>query len=253
MKRNFSLGMRKLWKTDNTPVTETDLAINRHLIEQVQATFPAHGVLGEEESTLRGEEEYVWVCDPVDGTIPFSHGIPTCVFSLALTHHGESILGVVYDPFLDRMFFAEKGQGAYLNGQKINVSTSRELKNNLICSEYWREWVYDMAEVTNEFGRRGCILLSPCSITYMASLVATGDCFATIFPGTNPHDTAAVKILIEEAGGKVTDLFGQDQRYDRPIKGHIASNGLIHDELVAIVKENLKMNGVVSESSVPRQ
>ena len=110
-----------------------------------------------------------------------------------------------------------------------------------------------MAEVTNEFGRRGCILLSPCSITYMASLVATGDCFATIFPGTNPHDTAAVKILIEEAGGKVTDLFGQDQRYDRPIKGHIASNGLIHDELVAIVKENLKMNGVVSESSVPRQ
>ncbi len=241
MQRNFTLGMRKHWKTDNTPVTETDFAINRHLIEHIHETFPDHDILAEEESDLSHHSDFIWVCDPIDGTIPFSHGIPTCVFSLALTYRGESIVGVVYDPFLDRMFYAEKGQGAFLNGQKICVSSSSTLKNGLLCSEHWRGWIYDLSDVAKLLDERECILIKPCSITYMAALVATGDCLATIFPGTNPHDTAAVKLIIEEAGGKVTNLYGEDQRYDRPIKGHIASNGLIHAELVEIVKMTMRM------------
>lgn len=246
MQRHFSLGMRKLWKTDSTPVTETDLAINKHLIERVHETFPSHDILAEEESDLSQKSDYVWVCDPVDGTIPFSHGIPTCVFSLALTYRGESILGVVYDPFLDRMFFAEKGQGAFLNGQKISVSKEKALKNSVICSEHWRGWIYDLSGVAQALDERGSILLKPCSITYMASLVATGDCLATIFPGTHPHDTAAIKVIIEEAGGKVTDLDGNEQRYDRPIKGHVASNGVVHDELLELVCTHMKQQASTS-------
>ena len=240
MQHHFSRGMRRLWTTNAEPVRETDLAINRRVIERVHETFLGHDILAEQESDLSYKSEYIWVCDPIDGTIPFSHGIPTCVFSLALTCNGESILGVVYDPFLDRMFFAEKGGGAFLNGQKISVSKETTLKNNVICSEHWRGWIYDLSNVAQVLDERGSILLKPCSITYMASLVATGDCLATIFPGAHPHDTAAVKVIIEEAGGKVTDLDGNEQRYDQPIKGHIASNGIIHDELLEIVRANMK-------------
>src|SRR6185369_6851970 len=84
IRSNFSMGMKKEWKEDVTPVTVSDLAINKDLIEGVKQHFPGHSVYGEEESALIDGAEYVWVCDPVDGTLPFSHGIPTCMFSLAL-------------------------------------------------------------------------------------------------------------------------------------------------------------------------
>ena len=94
---NFTLGMAREWKEDSTPVTVTDLAINHLVIAEIGRRFPTHGVLGEEVSSLAPDHEWVWVCDPIDGTIPFSHGIPVTAFSLALTYQGETLLGVVYD------------------------------------------------------------------------------------------------------------------------------------------------------------
>ncbi len=236
---NFSLGMKKEWKADNTPLTQTDLKINQLVIDSVKKEFPGHSIIAEEGSDFSDKSEYVWVCDPVDGTIPFSHGIPTCVFSLALVRKGESILGVVYDPFLQRMFFAEKSKGATMNGAKISVSRATSLQNALVGFVWWKSEKMNLSKTDEILSDRGAILIDVKSIVYMDMLVANGELAATLFPGTKPHDTAATKIVVEEAGGKVTDLFGNEQRYDRDIKGHIASNGILHEELVRIVKENL--------------
>jgi fructose-1,6-bisphosphatase/inositol monophosphatase family enzyme len=237
IKGNFKAGMKKEWKSDNSPVTETDLKVNTLLLKEVKKHFPDHRVLAEEESMMEGDGEFVWVCDPVDGTIPFSHGIPICTFSLALTRNGESILGVVYEPFQNRMFTAFKGGGAFLNGEKIHVSSSNQLRGTAGEYEMYESAQFDVSKLGSHLEmNEGVKLMKLCSIVYPSMLVAMGELAFTIFPGVTAHDGAAVKIIVEEAGGKVTSLYGEDQRYDAPLQGFIASNGILHDELLSLVR-----------------
>ena len=235
IRSNFKLGMKKEWKADSSPVTETDLAINKLLIEGVKKHFPAHSVLGEEESAMVEGSEYTWVCDPVDGTIPFSHGVPTCVFSLALAHNGDPVLGVIYDPFMDRLLWAEKGKGAFMNNDPIHVNDAASPDRTVIGMPIWVRSKYKLIELQAELMERGATVMGLQSVVYMALLTATGEFCATSFGGATAHDGAAVKIIVEEAGGKVTDLFGNEQRWDQPIKGYIASNGKVHAELVKAI------------------
>lgn len=237
MRDNFELGMKKEWKEDKSPLTVTDLQINDLVIKEVKKHFPDHDILAEEASSLNGQSEYTWVCDPIDGTIMFSHGLPICTFSLALTKNGESILGVAYDPFSDRLFTAEKGQGAFLNNKKISVST--ESKLDRVAGEYemFKMAKYDINKLADHLTMvKEAKLMRLCSVVYPSCLVATGDLGFTIFSGNTAHDMAAVKVIVEEAGGKVTDLFGQEQRYDQPINGCLASNGALHQELLDLIK-----------------
>ncbi len=234
---NFTLGMARQWKSDSTPVTETDLKVNTLLIKEVKELFPGHSVKGEEESNMLAGAEYVWVCDPIDGTIPFSHGIPTFTFSLALTHNGESILGVVYDPIGDRLFSAAKGEGAYLNGKKITVSQDESVKGVVGAFEMFDRAIYDIFPLVQQLLVEGSQMMALCSIIYPSMLLAAGEVGFTIFPHNTAHDAAAVKIIVEEAGGKVTDIFGEEQRYDQDVKGFIASNGKLHEKLVEMSKQ----------------
>lgn len=241
MKENFTLNMKREWKSDNTPVTETDLKVNSMLIEEVKAKFPTHRVKGEEESNMVGDSPYVWVCDPVDGTIPFTHGIPTSTFSLALVHDGKPILGVVYDPFQDRLFTAYKGEGAYINGKPIRVSKIDKLKDVVGAYEMFKRAKYNAHALQEKLTmEEDTILFRLCSIIYPSMLVAAGELGFSIFPHSTAHDAATVKIIVEEAGGKVTDIFGEDQRYDTDTNGFIASNGVLHDKLVALAKKWVK-------------
>ena len=228
MLANFGLGMKKEWKADSSPVTKTDIAVNQLVIDQVAKFFPAHNVLGEEQSSLKNKSEYLWVCDPVDGTVPFSHGIPTFVFSLALVKDGEPILGLVYDPFMDRIFFAEKNKGAFLNGKKIKV-------NKLDMSRGVIGWDNaGMSEMRKKFPNIACICLW--CICYEGALVASGELQATYYGHIYAHDIAALKVIVEEAGGKVTDKQGKEQRYDQKINGALISNGLVHKQLLKALK-----------------
>ncbi|MES2622954.1 MAG: inositol monophosphatase [Patescibacteria group bacterium] len=237
MKKNFSLGMAKEWKSDTTPLTETDTLINSMLIQEIREKFPTHSVKGEEESDIKENSQYLWVCDPVDGTIPFSHGLPISTFLLALVLDGESILGVVYDPFMDRLYSAAKGEGAFLNGSPISVSTSTALKATAAAYEHFETAAYDISEVAEKLTHMGVKMMKLCSIGYASALVAAGELSFTIFPHMTAHDAAAFSVLIKEAGGVFTDLFGNEQRYDREIKGYIASNVVLHPQLVELVKE----------------
>lgn len=235
MRQNFSIGMKKDWKADNTPLTITDTTINALVLGAVKNEYPLHSFLGEEGSRII-ESEYTWVCDPVDGTMPFSHGYPTFVFSLALTKNGESVLGVIYDPVCDRLLYAERGQGAFLNGEKISVSKDSEITTKSFISVNGDS---QLMSLRNQLVVSGCRVPNLYSCVYAGMLVAMGEFLAEVFVYKNPWDAASVKIIVEEAGGRVTSLLGDEQRYDQPINGFVASNGLIHQKLVDMIKSLL--------------
>lgn len=237
MRKNFMLGMKKEWKEDHSPVTETDIAINAIVVKKITEHFPTHSILSEEAEDILQKSEYAWICDPVDGTHNFAHGIPTSTFALSLVHNGVPILGLIYDPFLDRTFLAEKGKGATLNGEPMHVSTSPSVTKTVIGIGKWSAGVINLFPVGEELRERGVRLVTGLSIDYMGALVGAGEFSAILFGGKDPHDTAAIHTIVEEAGGKATDLYGNVTRYDQKVAGQLASNGLVHDEILEIIKK----------------
>jgi len=226
-------------KTDKTIVTKADTEINSHIIEVLNKETPGYSIWGEEESSIIEDSKYTWVCDPVDGTMPFAKGIPISTFSLALVdENGNSVVGVVYDPFQDRLFEAVRGSGAYLNNTKISVSEQAELDGAYIDEELWinheEEITFD--DPKDVLNKRGAKITTQCSAVIMGCFVAKGSYDAMMFGQGKPEDIAALAVIVTEAGGKVTDLFGNEQRYDTNIKGAIVSNGLLHNKLCEFLK-----------------
>ena len=169
----------------------------------------------------------------------YARHIPVAVFSLALVIDGESIVGLVYDPFTDNLYTAIKGQGAYKNNQKIEVN--RILLNDMKSVsnfDMWSNADYNIYDVIKEIGKQ-TYFVSVGSVIRACMCVAGGEFNFAIFPGTKHKncDIAASKVIVEEAGGKVTDLFGNEQRYDQSIKGAVVSNGKVHNKVLDIIKK----------------
>lgn len=240
MLEHFQVGVANDIKAHegNTPVTIADTAINSLVIEAIKRQYPTHAVIGEEESYGQENADYTWVCDPIDGTIPYIAGIPTNVFSLAMVDNsdGQPVLAVVFDPYMKRKYWATKGSGAFMNNTPIRVNEISEIGDALVGGSGSRSNVINAAEYKAAV-IKACfrpVILS-CGM-YEAMLVATGQIAATVFPGAGCYDAVSAKLIVEEAGGKVTDVFGDEQRYDMPIKGAVISNGRMHEELVRIAK-----------------
>ena len=231
MRANFGFGMIRELKEDNSPITDTDKAINQMVIDAVKETYPHYSVVAEEGSDER-KSEYVWVCDPVDGTIPFSYGYPTFVFALALVKDGRPILGVLYDAMMDRLVFAEKDKGAFVGEKRVHVNNVSQLSSTVVITEVGKEPFGALGKMHHQLIQKGCYAKSIGSMSYAGMLVATGETVAMVGTSPYPWDGAAIKIVVEEAGGKVTDLYGKDQLYNGSIKGVIATNGIMHDQIV---------------------
>lgn len=224
------------YKGDKTIVTLADTEINSYLIKRVKETFPTHCVDGEEEQF--GKSDFVWVCDPIDGTAMYARHIPVAVFSLVLVINGNPVVGVVYDPFTQNLYSAIKGQGAYKNDEKISVNTYQLGDMQSVSNfEMWPTAPYNVYKILPELGKKE-YFVNFGSIIRSCLCVASGEFAFSIFPGTTHKncDIAAVKVIVEEAGGKVTDFFGNEQRYDQDIHGAIISNGIVHDEIVKVIK-----------------
>ncbi len=160
MKQNFILGMKKEWKSDATPLTETDTAIHNLVEASIKRQFPDHGIMSEEgDEHYLPDAEYVWICDPVDGTHNFSHGIPTATFMLALVHNQSPLISVIYDPFMDRLFYAEKGKGAFMNNKSIHVSDAQSVKKSVIGIGKWNDGVLNLFPVGEQLRNRGVRLV----------------------------------------------------------------------------------------------
>ena len=222
-------------KDDKTIVTIADKEINELVIESVKEAYPEHDIDGEEASHKVNGSSYVWVCDPIDGTNPFAMEIPVSVFSLALVKDGEPLVGVVYDPFNKKLYSAQKGGGAYCNTHQIHVSDQTLQPMVRVNFDWWKDAEYNIIDIVSEVSSlTGAYFLSPGSTTHMEMKVADGSFAASIFPGTKGKnvDIAAAKVIVEEAGGKVTDFTGNEQRYDEDINGALVSNGIVHDDLI---------------------
>ncbi len=227
-------------KSNWSPVTETDFAVSKMVIQEVKKSFPNHEVLDEELQNKKKDAEYLWVCDPVDGTIPFSHNVPTCAFSLALCRNGKPVVGVIYDPFMKRLLYTTENYPSYLNGKVINVKKEKlKIGDNIFGIPYWNEKFNANKYFELLFAKK----IRPTyveSIVYQCMLVATGVTKVTVSIPAMPWDRAAAIIIVENAGGLVTNEAGKKVTPFGNYEYMIASNGTVHEEILNIVKQCLK-------------
>lgn len=226
-------------KGDINLVTEADLASERLILERIRSYHPKHAILAEEAGAVvieGGSSEWKWIIDPLDGTTNYAHGYPCFAVNIAAEHNGEIVIGVTYDPTRDEMFAAERGQGATLNSRKIRVSETESLKDALLVTGF----PYDFAQRPNfmhhftQFILRGRGVRRDGSAALDMAYTACGRFDGFWEEGLNPWDMAAGKLLIEEAGGTITRYDGSAfDVYNPPV---CASNGLIHEEMLAVLR-----------------
>lgn len=230
----------------NNLVTEADHAAEKAIIEVIKTEFPDHDILSEEAGevfaldTTSNNSDYKWIIDPIDGTVNFANGIPICCVSIALEHNGTMILGAVYNPNLNEFFLAEKGRGATLNGNKISVSSKTEVINSCLVTGFPYTYLQQPngpLQVFEKLITKGIPVRRLGSAAIDLCWVAAGR-----FDGFYEHklqawDSAAGFLIVEEAGGRVTDFKGEPYS---PYQPHlIATNGKIHDELLKYVTGEL--------------
>lgn len=233
MLKYFDSDQQVVKKSDNSPVTIADTEINELVIKELMREFPQDGIIGEERSISKFGDGRIWFCDPIDGTAGYIWGTPTAMFSLALVIDGEPVMGVAYDPFLKRMYCGIKGQGSFCNDVKLSVS-DKDLQTGILSVTGSVALALDLPYL-RVLKDRGSKMATFSGAVYKACLVAKGKFTGYIEHGVNPHDMAAVQVIVEEAGGKITSLKGEKLDYRTPFKGAITSNGLIHEELVDLV------------------
>ncbi len=219
-------------------VTEADLEAERTILRIITDRFPSHSILGEESGKSSTESSSCWIIDPLDGTTNFIHRMPFFGISIAYTEENETLLGVVYDPYHDQLFASMKGKGAFLNESPLRVSTVSSVRESLLATGFPNEVCQNPDPYLNTFRRFLCSaqgVRRPGSAALDLAYVAWGRFDAFWEEGLKPWDTAAGCLLVEEAGGRVSDY--NDNQWN-PFSPHlIASNGLVHLEMCDIIRQ----------------
>lgn len=227
-------------KSELDLVTESDLASERLIIDRIKTYYPRHAILAEESGASEPadreqQSDWLWIIDPLDGTTNYAHGYPCFCVSIGLTCKGRPELGVVYDPLRDEMFTAERGQGASLNGRRIRVSPTPHLASALLCTGF----PYDVRE-RGEFARHFANFIMNAqgvrrdgAAALDLAYVAAGRFDGFWEEGLKPWDVAAGALLIEEAGGRISNYAGGALDIFAPPV--LASNGLVHEEMMRVL------------------
>jgi myo-inositol-1(or 4)-monophosphatase len=222
----------------NNLVTEADHASEKAIMDTIKEQFPDHFILSEEAGEMATGSEYKWIIDPIDGTVNYAHGIPICCVSIGIEHRGLMAMGAVFNPFLKEFYFAEKGGGAMLNGDLIAVSTETNVDKACLVTGFPYTYL-DIAngplEVFSRFIRRGVPVRRLGSAAMDLCWVAAGR-----FDGFYEHklqawDSAAGFLIVEEAGGKVTDFKGAPYSPYQP--SILATNGKIHADMLLAIND----------------
>ncbi len=222
----------------NNLVTEADHAAEKAIIDTIREQFPDHFILSEESGEMATPSEYKWIIDPIDGTVNYAHGIPICCVSIAVEQNGKMILGAVYNPLLNEFFFAEKGKGATLNGNPIAVSEKKTVMDSCLVTGFPYTYL-DMPngplDVFERFVRKGVPVRRLGSAALDLCWVAAGRFDGFFEHKLNPWDSSAGFLIVEEAGGKLTDFAGN---YYSPYQEKIlATNGNIHEEMLKWINQ----------------
>jgi myo-inositol-1(or 4)-monophosphatase len=239
----YAQGVATEYKGDVDLVTIADRTVEKLIRTRLGTVFPDHGIFGEEGTRDRLEGEFRWYVDPLDGTTNFAHGLPQFCVSMGLEQRpanltavedGTLVAGVIYDPLRDELFSAERGKGASLNGKPIHVSRNAELAESLVATGFPSRKRHASPNIHfyQEFTLRSHGVRRAGSAALDLAYVAAGRLEAFWEFNLNPWDTAAGILMIEEAGGRVTDFAGN--RFQLSSHEILGSNGLIHDELVGL-------------------
>lgn len=221
---------------ENNLVTEIDKKSEQTIIQFVQKKYPSHSILAEEQGELRTNSEYLWVIDPLDGTTNFAHGLPIFSVSIGLQKNNKTIAGVVYDVMRNIIYSAESGGGSFANGIRINVSRRNEIQQAMLVTGF----PYNVKENPEKaFERFEMITKNSRAVRRLGS-AALDFCYVAegVFEGfwevhLHPWDICAGKLLVEEAGGVVTDFNGSE--IDIYSKRILASNSFIHMKMIQLL------------------
>lgn len=217
----------------NDLVTEVDKASEALIMNIIRESFPDHFILSEEIGEIKMDSSYKWIIDPIDGTVNFANGIPLCCVSIGVEKDGEMILGAVYNPMMNEFFFAEKGAGAFLNEKPIRVSNQTEVLHSCLVTGFPYTYL-DMEngplDIFARLVRKGIPVRRLGSAAIDLCWVAAGRFDGYYEHKLNAWDSAAGFLLVEEAGGRVTDFKGDPYSPYQPQL--VATNGAIHDELL---------------------
>lgn len=237
--KDYEISRKKFY---NDLVTEVDKKSEAKIIEVIHKSFPDHNVLGEEGGDQNKKSDYIWIIDPIDGTINYAHSLPIFCISIALEIKGKISLGIVYNPVSREKFFAETGKGAFLNEKKISVSDTNELKDGFLVTGF----AYSVHEKENHsvdhfvnFVRMGLPVRRLGSAAIDVCYVACGIFDAFWEVDLNAWDIAAGYLILKEAGGKITDFKGGEfSVYGREI---LATNGkAMHEEMIEVLQKAYK-------------
>jgi myo-inositol-1(or 4)-monophosphatase len=217
-------------------VTAIDRAAEKAILAIIGRAFPGHGILAEESDPRTGDAEHLWVVDPLDGTTNYSRGFPYFCVSVALARAGRVVVAAVYQPLLDELFTAIRGQGVYLNGKLLRVSAQARIDQAFLATGF----PYDIrrSRRTNidhfsAFATRCLAIRRAGAAALDLAYVAAGRFDGFWELKLRPWDIAAGSLLIEEAGGRVTGLTGRPWRL--PVRDIVASNGLVHTEMLTVL------------------
>ena len=219
-------------------VTASDKKVEKILIEELQKARPNYSILSEEIGKISNDESFKWIIDPIDGTANFLHGIPHFAISIGLEKDREIICGIIYDPIKDEMFVAEKGNGSYLNNQRIRVSSRSKLKDCIIFTGGPKKESKDRELALKEHNDFSSKIHIPIRKLGSASLdmayVAAGRCDGFWQRNLNYWDIAAGIIIVRESGGFVTDFYGENKYLEN--KTILATNSKINKEMIEVLK-----------------
>jgi myo-inositol-1(or 4)-monophosphatase len=237
-REHFGRITRVEYKGEIDPVTEVDRLCERAIVGMIRDAFPEHDMLTEESPFEGKESPWKWIIDPLDGTANYLHGLPCFCVSVALEVEGEIAIGVVYDPILDELFQAERGKGAFLNGNRISVSQQNTLDRSFLCTGF----PYDVREHPDfylayfrEFMIRSVALRRLGSAALDLCYLAAGRFDGFWELKLHAWDVAAAGLIIVEAGGATTDFQGGPFNiYSGEI---LASNGIIHQEMLQVIRK----------------
>ncbi len=220
----------------NNLVTEADHASEKAIIDIVRDAYPKHHILSEEIGEITMDSTYKWIIDPIDGTINFASGIPICCVSIGIEQEGEMIMGAVYNPLSNEFFFAQKGFGATLNDKKISVSDKKSVDASCLATGFPYTYIDSPngpLQVFERFIKKGIAIRRLGSAAIDLCWVAAGRFDGFYEHQLNAWDSAAGFLMVEEAGGKVTDFEGKPYSPYQP--QILATNGKIHADMLAAI------------------
>ncbi len=226
----------------NNLVTEADHASEKAILGVIKKAFPDHQILAEESGELIQDSTYKWIIDPIDGTVNFAHGIPLNCVSIGVEHEGAIVLAAVFNPHLNEFYFAEKGKGATLNDKPIHVSEETQTIKACLVTGFPYTYINEKngpIEIFERFVRKGVPVRRLGSAAIDLCWVAAGRFDGFYEHKLEPWDSAAGYLIVEEAGGKVTDLQGNKfSVYQHKV---LATNGKIHDEMIGVISGQVEL------------